>query len=47
MHKHLTISLNDEDRKLLERIQKDLKATMGKLSATGAVRILLRKYFEV
>jgi hypothetical protein len=45
--KKLSFTFTDEDHKLIERIQKDLKPSLGKVSFVSAIRAALRRYFEV
>jgi len=45
--KKLSFTFTDDDAKLIERIQKDLKPSLGKVSLVVAVRAALRRYFEV
>lgn len=45
--KKLSFSFTDEDYKMIERIQKDLKPSIGKVTLVVAIRAALRRYFEV
>ena len=45
--KKISFTFTDDDHKLIEKIQRDLRPSLGKVTLVVAIRAALRKYFEV